>query len=349
MAVSQKSVSLTRRGLLLGAGGLGFAAGSGAAHAGEASARRFFRISSGSSGGMYYPLAGLIGAAISNPTGGSECSIGTVCGVPGLVAVAQTSEGSFENLQRLVSRQVESAFCQADLAMRCAKGDIASLPLELGKRLRAIAYLYPEFMHIVTRRNARINLLADLVGKRVSLGARGSGTDRDAPEFLQSFGVNSETIDLVNLSSVAAARELREGTLDAFFLVSGVPANVVRSLAQSQLVSLLSLSGIGVDRFADARPPYRPSLIQSGIYPNVAATPSLSVGALWLVRDDLDAELVYEITRALWSESTAAYLKENDTPLGPQIALENALTDIDTPPLHQGAARFYEEVGLLSS
>lgn len=298
---------------------------------------------------MYYPLAGLIGAAISNPTGGNECTIGTVCGVPGLVAVAQTSDGSFENLQRLVSRQVESAFCQADLALRCAKGEIASLPLELGKRLRAIAYLYPEYLHVVARKNAGITLLADLVGKRVSLGARGSGTDRDAPEFMKSFGLASETIDLVNLSSVQAARAVREGKLDAFFLVSGVPANAVNSLAQDQLVSLLPMRGVGVERFSSLRPPYRTSLIQSGIYPNVPATPSLSVGALWLVRDDLDAELVYEITRSLWSESTSAYLKQNDAPLGPQITLENALTDIETPPLHQGAARFYEEVGLLSS
>lgn len=349
MPATQTNFPLTRRGLLLGAGALGLTAGQGRARAGEASARRFFRIASGSSGGMYYPLAGLISAAISNPTGDGDCSVEAVCGVPGLMAVAQTSAGSLDNLERLLSRQVESAFCQADLALLCAKGEVAGLPLDLGKRLRAIGYLYPEVLHVVTRKGAGITLLADLVGKRVSLGARGSGTDRDAAVFLESFGLAKGSVARANLGSVAAAREIREGKLDAFLLVSGVPANTVSSLAQDQLVSLLPLSGIGVDRFVHLRPPYRASIIQSGIYPHVAATPSLSVGALWLVTEDLPAELVYEITRSLWSQSTTDYLAQNDTPLGPQISLDNALTDIGTPPLHQGAERFYEEVGLLSA
>ncbi len=347
MSAPQRSASLTRRRLMLGAGGLALSGFAGSARAGEATPRRFFRISSGTSGGMYYPLAGLIGAAISNPTQGGKCAVEEVCGVAGLVAVALSSAGSFENLERLVSRRVESAFCQADLAMRCAEGKLPGIPLELGQRLRSIGTLFPEYLHVVTRRSANIRILADLVGKRVSFGGRGSGTDRDAAAFLQSFGMQESSIERVNLSAVQAARAFREGTLDAFFLISGAPANSVTALAQDNLVTLLPMEGVGARHLAERRPPFRSSVIQSGIYPHIPATSTLSVGALWLVTEDLDQELVYEITRALWSQPTADYLIENDRPIGPQVSIENALDDTKTPPLHDGAQRFYREQGML--
>ncbi len=353
MTVRQRLDLTTRRNLLLGAGGLLGAAGVGlpglgqTAWAGEAAPRRFFRISSGSSGGMYYPLAGLIAAAVSNPTDGNDCTIEDVCGVPGLVAVAQTSAGSIENLQRLLSRQAESGFCQADIAMRAFEGEIDGVPEALGQRLRSVAYLYPECLHVVVRRNAGMRLLADLVGKRVSLGSRGAATYRDSDIFLEAFGLRKSSLHLVDLSSVQAARGIRDETLDAFLLVSGVPANTITTLAADQMIDLLPIDSVVANRLGELLPPFRLSLIQSGIYDHVTITPSLSVGALWLVTEDLDADLVYEITRALWTPATATYLAENDRPLGPQINIENALMDVETPPLHPGAALYYKEIGLL--
>ncbi len=336
---------LTRRGLLAGAAGLGFAAAG--ASAGEVPARRFFRIASGSTAGLYYPLASLIASAISNPTDGRGCDMEDVCGVPGLVAVAQTSAGSYQNLQLLLSRQVESAFCQADLAQRCAEGELDGLPQELGRRLRAIAYLFPEYLQLVVRRGAGIRILADLTGKRVSLGAMGSGTQRDSAAVLRAFGVNDATVQVKSLSDVAAAQAVRDGTLDAFLLIGGVPANAIRSLASDYLIELLPFEGVAAHRVEEMRPPFRTATIQSGLYDHIPLTPTLSVGALWLVAEDLPADLVYEITRSLWSEASEAYMAENAPPLAPRVSLQTALTDIGMPPLHPGAALYYQEIDLL--
>ncbi len=347
--MQRKGKQPSRRDLLLGAAGIGLAAAGHGAAAGEASPRRFFRITSGSSGGVYYPLASLISAAVSNPTNNQGCDIDDVCGVPGLIAVAQTSAGSLENLNRLLEGDAESAFCQADVALRCASGELDGIPLEMGQHLRVIAYLYPEYLHVVVRRGRGIRKLADLAGKRVSLGAMGSATYRDSEVLLQALGVEQSALKVVDISAVAAARELREGSLDGFLLISGVPANAVRSLASDRLIDLLPVEGAAAQRFAEARPPFQPALIQSWLYDHIPITHSLSVGALWLVRDDLPADLIYEITRALWSRATAEYLQENEAPLAPQINIDKALTDIGMPPLHPGAALFYRQAALLDS
>jgi len=333
-------MSVTRRSLLLGAAGLALPL----APSRAADPNRFFRIGSGSSGGIYYPLASLLAAAISNPGSEQDCAVARVCGVPGLIAVAQTSTGSLENLQELAAGTVESAFCQADLAQRAVEEGLEGLPVEAGAGLRVLAYLYPEYLHIVVRRGLGVQRLADLAGLRVSLGPPGSGTHVDALAFFGAQGLGADNIQLQSLSPVAEAAALRNGALDAFLFIGGAPANLVQGLAAEQLITLLPIVGAGEP---EVMPGFLPGVIDAGVYQGIGATPTLSTGALWLTTDSLPEELAFAIVRALWSPATMNFLEANDPGLARQISLDRALTGIGVPSLHDGAARFYRDAGLL--
>src|SRR5439155_4887575 len=112
---------------------------------------RFFRIGTAATGGSFFEIGGLVASAISSPADGPPCGRGGSCGVRGLVAVAQATPGSIENLRMINSGQLESGLAQADLAGWAYKG--SNLFTEAGplSRLRAIARLLPEAAHLVLR------------------------------------------------------------------------------------------------------------------------------------------------------------------------------------------------------
>ena len=307
---------------------------------------RFFRIGTGSTAGTYYPVGGLLAAAISNPPGSHPCEEGGACGVPGLIAVAQSTEGSVDNVRRMESGGLESALCQADVAYWAAVGEGIFNDSGPQTELRTIASLFPELLHLVVRHEANIRSVKDLVGKRISLDREGSGTRVDALLVLEAFGIKPGSYEEVPLAAGQAAEVLERGELDAFFMVAGTPVPVVDELANLQLINLLPLEGPEVTALAERYPFFALDAISAGTYHNQGVTPTLSVAALWLVSQEVEEELVFAITDALWSPATRILL-DSGHPRAQQILLENALKGVNQPPLHPGARAFYEQAGLL--
>ncbi len=306
---------------------------------------RFMRVGTGSTSGTYFPIGGLIAAALSNPPGSRACEQGGSCGVSGLILVAQSTNGSVANVTAIQAGTIESGFSQADIAYWAysAKGRFEGQ--EPMSDLRAIANLYPEAMHLVVDSTAGIFSLADLKGKRVSLDREGSGTRVGGLLVLEAFGLSPDDMKILDLPPGAAADALVAGQLDAFFLIAGTPAEAVLQLAGTKPVSLLPISGEGAQQLSENYPYFTPDYIPPGVYPNVGAAETLSVGAQWLVNAKVDEELVYQLTKALWHENTRKLL-DSGHPKGRFIKLETALQGLAVP-LHPGAARFYEEAGLL--
>ena len=147
---------------------------------GQAQDMRFFRIGTGGVTGTYYPIGGLIADIISNPPGARPCDKGGSCGVPGLVAIAQSSNGSVANVDAIHSGALESGFAQSDIAHWAYTGTGIYEGQGKVENLRVIANLYPESFHIVAHDESHIRSVHDLVGKRVSLDEPGSGTLVDA-------------------------------------------------------------------------------------------------------------------------------------------------------------------------
>jgi hypothetical protein len=306
---------------------------------------QFFRIGTASTSGTYFPVGGLIANAISNPPGSRSCESGGSCGVPGLIAVVQSTDGSVANVEAIGDERLDSGFVQADVAFWAYKGQ--RLFAERGPidRLRAIANLYPEAVHLVVRRESEIRAIPDLAGKRVSLDREGSGTRVDARLILNAYGLTEADLKVRDLPAGQAADEMRAGELDAFFFVAGTPARAVADLAQDVSIDLLAIDGPQAEALQEQYPFFARTSVSAGTYQNVPAVATLSVGAQWLTSADLPAERIYAITQALWNESTRRIL-DNGHPKGTQIQLDSALDGLGVP-LHPGARRYYVEQGLI--
>lgn len=321
---------LTRRRVLLGAAAVPLAASTVLAQA-----PAFFRIGTGGTAGTYYPIGGLIANAIS-ATGG---------GVPGLVATAVASNGSVANINAIVGGTAESGFSQSDVAYWAYTGTGLFEGKGKVEILRAIATLYPETVHIVARKGAGINSVADLRGKRVSLDEPGSGTLVDARIVLGAYGLTEKDVRPEYLKPGPAGDRLRDGALDAYFFVGGYPTGAISELATSAGISLVPITGPEVDKLLSQYRFFARDTVPAGTYKDVPETQTISVNAQWVTSAKVPDDLVYNITKALWSDSTRAKLDAGHAK-GKLIRLETATAGLGIP-LHPGAERFYKEKGVL--
>jgi TRAP transporter TAXI family solute receptor len=306
----------------------------------------FFRIGTGSTGGSYYPIGGLIATAISNPPGSRPCDRGGACGPRNLIAVVQATQGSVENVEAIGQGRLEAGLVQADIAYWAYRGQkIFRGKGKQVKKLRAIASLYSEALHLVVRRDAGIKSVADLRGKRVSLGEKESGTRVDAEIVLRAYGVTPRQVKADYSKPGPATDLMRAGKLDAMFLVAGAPASAIAQLAATTPITLVPIKGRHVDRLLKRYPFFARRAIPANVYDGVGVTQTLAVGAQFVVSADMPNDLVYGITKALWHDN-ARVLFDRGHPEGKNIRLLTALDGIAIP-LHPGAAQYYRDIGFL--
>jgi TRAP transporter TAXI family solute receptor len=305
----------------------------------------FFRIGTGDRIGTYFPVGGLIANAISNPPGSRPCDDGGSCGVSGLIATAVSTSGSDANVLALASGRTQSAFVQSDIAHWAQTGTGLYAGRARVDELRAIASLYPESIHVVTRKNSGIAAIGDLKGRRVSLDERGSGTLADARLILAAHGLSETDMDAEYLTSRPAGEKLQAGQLDAFFSVSGWPEGAIAELAAASDIALVPIAGPEAAALTQKYGFFSLDEIPGGAYRNVAATKTLSVNAVWATTSKQPEELIYNVTAALWNPTTRRLLDSGHAK-GRSIRLESALQGLGIP-LHTGAARFYREKGLI--
>jgi uncharacterized protein len=340
--MARRSVGVgTLRAALVGVLGILGALGPGV----QAQEMTFFRIGTGGVAGTYYPIGGLIADIISNPPGSRPCGQGGSCGVPGLVAIAQSSNGAVANVDAIASGALESGFAQSDIAYWAYTGTGIYEGKPKVDNLRAIANLYPESIHLVARKGAGISSVADLAGKRVSLDEPGSGTLVDARIILGAYGLTEDDLKVSHVKPSLAVAQMADGGLDAFLIVAGYPTGSVAELCANIGCELVPIDGPPVDRLLENYRFFARDMIPANTYDGVPATPTLSVGAQWVVGAEVDEDLVYGITKALWHPNARRLLDDGHAK-GRSITLETALDGVAIP-LHPGAERYYREVGLL--
>jgi uncharacterized protein len=305
---------------------------------------KLVRIGTGSTGGTYFPVGGLIASAISNPPGSRPCELGGSCGVPGLIAAAVSTQGSVQNVTDVASGKLDMALTQADVAYSAYFGKGIFAGEKRLDNLRAIANLFPEAVHLVVRRDSGIGSVADLKGKRVSLGEPESGTLVVADIVLDAYGLGKGDVVAFHEKLGKASDMLADGELDAFFMVGGYPINDVAHTADTTEIDIVSIMGKEAKQIREAHPFFSADVIPEGTYNGVGGAVTLSVGAQLVIPETTDADLVYGITRALWNPNNRKVL-DSGPPIGRQIELHKALDGVAIP-LHPGAARFYEEAGL---
>jgi len=306
---------------------------------------RFFRIGTAATGGSFFEIGGVVASAISSPVQGAACGPSGGCGVPGLVAVAQATRGSMENLRLINGGQIESGFAQADLAGMAYAGTGAFADEGAMPKLRVIASLFPEALHVVVRVDSPIRSIAELAGKVVAIGEPGSGTQVNAKVLLAAAGFGEGDVVTKGLRPAQAAEEMKNGTVDALIVAGSHPIPAVQELAGVVPIRLIPVTGPVAKKLESQFSSYTSAIIPAGVYRNVDTdTPSVGFHALWLVGADADETLVYDITRAVWSEAAGKLFAGLD-PIGRRIRISDALKGVSLP-LHPGAERFYREKGM---
>ncbi|MEM0487392.1 MAG: TAXI family TRAP transporter solute-binding subunit [Sulfolobales archaeon] len=287
-------------------------------------------IWTGGTGGVYYPL-GVKLSEMLNKYAGNVIS-----------SSVSTSGASVANMRALGAGDAQLVFVQNDIAYYAYKG----IYMFEGSRVelaRGVAVLYPEVIQIVVRADSGIKSIYDLAGKRVAIGAVGSGTAVEAELILRAAGV-WDKIAVQNLDFAAAADSLKLGLVDAAFVVAGIPTSAVLSLAATVPVSLVevpdevlnTLVGQGYRFFTRYTVP-------AGTYTGMTSdTRTLAVMAMLAVRADVPDDVVYHVLKVMFEridELREAHARAKD------IDLKKALEGMPIP-LHPGAIRFYQEKGI---
>lgn len=308
----------------------------------QAQEMKFWRIGTGGAGGTYFPIGGLIANAISSPPGARACDDGGTCGVPGLVAIAVSTNASVANVNAIHAGLLDAGLAGAQSVVQGYKGE-GKFAGDAKTKIRVIANLYPEDMHLVLAKGKNISSLNDLNGMRIGVAAAGSGTQVSVRMILKHYGIKAQEHEL---GLGQSTQRLADGQLDAFFYAGGTPFAALIQLGSTKGFDLYSFSDDERKAINEIIPYYVASMIPAGVYENIDVdTATIAVNGQLITSVDQPDDLVYEITKALWSKKTRGLLDKGHSK-GKAIRLETALTGVLIP-LHPGAERYYKEIGMI--
>ena len=308
----------------------------------QAQDMKFWRIGTGGAGGTYFPIGGLIANAISNPPGSRPCDKGGSCGVPGLIAIAVSTNASVANVNAIDAGQLDAGLAGAQSVTQGFNGEGKFVGNER-KNIRVIANLYPEDMHLVLPKGTKLSSLKDLNGKSVGVAAAGSGTQVSVRMILKHYGIKATEHEL---GLAQSTQRLADGQLDAFFYAGGTPFAALIQLGSTKGFELYKFSKAEQTEINKIIPYYVDSMIPAGTYESIGYdVPTLAVNGQLVTSVEQPEELIYEITKALWNKNTRKLLDKGHSK-GKAIRLETALKGVLIP-VHPGAAKFYKEAGVM--
>ena len=246
----------------------------------------------------------------------------------------QSTGASVENVGSLSQGRADFALIQNDIASFAKNGEgIDVFQGNAVKNLRGVATLYPETIHVVTRADSGVETITDLKGKTINTGDLGSGTQVDALKILEAVGVSDFTEQNTGFSQ--AADQLKNGDVDAAFVVGGWPVGAIEELATTSDVSIVEISGESRQKVKDAASFFADDEIPSGTYSGVdEAVPTVSVQAMIATHSDVPADTVEKVTAAIFDNAGELSIKKEF--IGKESAQDGMSID-----LHQGAKAYF--------
>ncbi|MBM7705448.1 TRAP transporter TAXI family solute receptor [Chryseomicrobium aureum] len=315
-------------GTTLAASALLLAACGGGDGGGESSGEKtkddfpFLSIVTGGTQGTYYPLGGTFANLVTEETG--------------IQTTAEVSQASAANMTALKNGDAEIAFVQTDVAFYATEGTFM-FEGDAITDISAIGALYPETIQIVTLENTGITSVEDLRGKKVSVGAPGSGTYANAEQILEIHGMTMDDVDAQALDFGESQESLQAGQIDAAFITSGTPTGAVEALNAVADVTIVPVEADKAAELIEKYPYYAEDMVPSGTYGLTEDVPTVSVLAMLAVSNELPEDLVYEITAAIYGNTDQITHAK-----GSQISSETALDGIGID-IHPGAQRYFDE------
>ncbi len=295
-----------------------------------AAAPAFINILTGGTSGVYYP----IGVALSQLYG-SE--------IEGAKTSVQATKASVENLNLLQAGRGELAFALADSVAAAAQGDEEAgfkKPLD---KVRVLAAAYPNYIQIVANKESGIKTLADLKGKKISVGAPKSGTELNARAILQAAGLSYADMGKVEFLPYAESVELiKNRQLDATLQSSGLGMAALRDLAATMPVNFVDIPAEVVAKINN--PAYQAGVIPASTYEGQTADVStVAIQNLFVTQAGVSDELAYQMTKLMFEHLERL---GNAHSAAKAISLDKAAKNLPAP-LHPGAERYFKEVGAL--
>jgi len=283
-------------------------------------------IATGGTAGTYYPIGGAMADIISK-------------NVEGMTSSAQSTGASVANINMLKDGDVQLAIVQNDIAYYAVNG--TNMFDKKVDGIQAIASLYPETCQFVTLESSDVRSIADLKGKKVAVGAAGSGVEANVRQILQAYGLTYDDIDEQFLSFAESAAALKDGAIDVACLTAGYPTSSVNDVANQKQIRLIPLTNDRVEQLISEYPFFTKTVIPAGTYKGVDEDiQTVSVMAVLVAGDKLSEDTGYAVTKALFEnldKLSAAHSAAKN------IKKDTATSGLDFMQLNKGAEKFYKE------
>ena len=285
--------------------------------------------------GVYYPAGGAICRLVNR--GRKE---------HGIRCTVESTGGSINNLEAIHKGDLEMGVIQSDLLYYAYNGTEVFSDVGSDKKLRIVFSLHPEPFTIVARKDAKIATFDDLKGKKVYMGAPGSGMRATMEQLMQYKGWNSKAFTSVSdLKSNDQAQALCTGKIDAMVYAGGHPNGTIQQITSLCGTKLVDVSGPAISKMISEHPFYASAVIPGGMYAgNAKDVHTFGVRAVLVASADLDENTVYEVVKAVFDNL------DNFKTLHPVFATLDSKQMVqggDVIPLHPGAAKYYKEKGLI--
>lgn len=284
-----------------------------------------YSIGTGGQSGIYYPFGGALAKVWSEH-------------VPNVNAKAEVTAASVENTIKVVRGDMIAGIAMGNVVLDAYNGK-GKFPKKMP--VNTLFALYPNLVHTLTLEKSGINSLMDLKGKRISLGAPGSGTAVTSAALLESLGFDvKKDITAVYLNYSETTNALANGQIDAGFIVGGQGVGAVTQIALTHKIKVLSISDKESKAFVTANPAYSSYDIPANVYSNVGQVSTLSVWNVLVVNAKMDVDMAYNLTKAAYENMgeirKVVKMAEMTTP-------ENA-TRLQGVPLHPGAKKYLDSL-----
>ncbi|BDG61624.1 TAXI family TRAP transporter solute-binding subunit [Caldinitratiruptor microaerophilus] len=310
-------------------GGTGGAGGSSQAQSSKPAQKTELIFATGGTGGTYYPLGGGMAKVWAD-------------NIPGLNVTVQSTGASVANIRALGKKEADLALIQNDTADYGRSGKEAFAEKnEKYTNYLAVAALYPEVVQIVVPADSPVKTIEDLRGKRVVVGAAGSGTELNARQIFGTYGLDykdRKDLEPLYLSFAEGAAAMKDKQADALVIVSGVPT---ASLADLETATNIRLLPVDAEKVKQVYPFFVKYTVKAGTYKGMTQdTDVVALKATLVVRDELPEDLVYQMTKVLFEKAGDighAKAKEFDV---------KQAADGVTIPFHPGAAKYLKEKGV---